>query len=473
MKRHFVSLTLLAFSTTAGFAQAPAKTPLPPETDMSHDGWYAELPPALAQAKKTGMDMLIDFGGSDWCAPCKWLKENILTKPGFNGKAEQFFVRVDIDSLARGLSPERKARYVALQKQYHVGTFPSVFLTTPEGEPYAWTTYIPVVESIDISAVSAGAKLDKPEAFWAQIQPLIARGKIFRDNLAKAKTLEGTAKADALIAAFSEVRPDFLLWYYPDRLAELKALDASDHRGFLAYLDGTKAYGDLEEKIGGGYDLNPAVKVSEVDAVIAKNHLTGETLQQALAMKATLQVIDGDAREALESIRGFVDAQAQRGSFDRGDYMPITPEGLAKLKQSVAEGLADPSDVVAQYRALHLIFEGQELPNRYKISCHATGGSAFQPIIAVRKPMAIVFGNVLLASTASLTGEARAEALARGLEGTAFLGEGPIRTIVTKTVPDLVGLEKARSLLPANYRSWITPRTPPPATVPAAAPKQS
>ncbi|MGC4081702.1 MAG: thioredoxin family protein [Vicinamibacterales bacterium] len=135
------------------------------------------MPPALAQAKKTGMDMLIDFGGSDWCVPCKWLKENILTKPEFNELAAKHFVLVDIDTLARGLSPERKARYVALQKQYRVGSFPSVFLTTPEGEPYAWTTYIPSVESSNPRAVDAGAQQDKPEVFWAQIEPLIARGK--------------------------------------------------------------------------------------------------------------------------------------------------------------------------------------------------------------------------------------------------------------------------------------------------------
>ena len=124
---------------TAAWGQAP-RASLPPETDMSHNGWYAEMPPALAEAKRTGKDMIIDFGGSDWCEGCKLLKENILDKPEFNKRASRQFVLVDIDTLARGLSPARKARYVALQKQYKVGTFPSVFLTTPDGEPYAWTT---------------------------------------------------------------------------------------------------------------------------------------------------------------------------------------------------------------------------------------------------------------------------------------------------------------------------------------------
>ena len=458
----FAGLLLLAAG--GAWAQPAAKPPLPPETDFSHDGWYAEMPPALAEAKRTGLDLLIDFGGSDWCAPCKWLKENILTKPEFNERAAKHFVRVDIDTLARGLSPERKARYVALQKQYRVGTFPSVFLATPEGEPYAWTTYIPVVESIDIRAVMAGVKQDKPEAFWRQIEPLIARGRTFRDGLARAKNLAGLAKADALIDALSEVRADFLLWYHAAKLEELRTLDPADRRGFLAYLDGCKAYADLEDRIGGGYELDSAVKVADVDALIDKFHLTGETLQQALAMKATLLVLAGQPREALACVGAFVTAHAGRGAFDRGDYQPLTAEGLAALRQSVERGLARPDDAVAQYRALHDIFEGQQLPNRYKISCHATGGSAFQPIIAVRKPMADGFGRALLAATASLSGEARARALAQGLEGTFFLNEGAIRTVVTQTIPELVGKETAAEILPGSYKQWIAARPRAPAT---------
>jgi len=52
-------LTCLA-PLTAAWGQAP-RGPLPPETDMSHNGWYAEMPPALAEAKRTGNDMIIDY----------------------------------------------------------------------------------------------------------------------------------------------------------------------------------------------------------------------------------------------------------------------------------------------------------------------------------------------------------------------------------------------------------------------------
>jgi protein disulfide-isomerase len=427
---------------TAAWGQAP-RAALPPETDMSHDGWYAEMPPALAEAKRTGKDMIIDFGGSDWCVSCKLLKDNILVKPEFNKRASSQFVLVDIDTLARGLSAERKARYVALQKQYKVGTFPSLFLTTPEGEPYAWTTYIPPEQG----------QADTPERFWAQLQPLIAAGKAFREGLAKADRMKGAAKADALIDAMAQVRPDFLEVYYAERVAELKTLDPADHRGFLAYLAGAKAYNDLELKIGGGYDLNPDVKVADVDALIARYKLKGETLQQALAMKAALLVREGKLREALGTVEEFVAAQSTRSAFDRGDYMLVTPENIARMKQRIAEGAR--GGTAARSLALHRIFENQELPSRYKISCHATETTAFEPDVAVRRSLANIYGKALLESTASLQGEKRAKALAKGLQDTSFLNSGPIRTILLETLPSLVGRENTPNYLPEPYRSWV------------------
>jgi len=437
---------------TAAWGQTP-RAPLPPETDMSHNGWYAEMPPALAEAKRTGKDMIIDFGGSDWCEACKLLKENVLIKPEFNARASKQFVLVDIDTLARGLSPERKARYVALQKKYKVGTFPSVFLTTPDGEPYAWTTYIPTRDDLSTTEIDALKEADTPEHFWAQLQPMMAAGKAFREGLAKADPMKGPGKPDVLIDAMAHVRPDFLEQYYAQRVKELKDLDPSDHRGFLAYLAGAKAYNDLELKIGGGYDLNPAVKVADVDALIARYRLKGETLQQALAMKAALLAREGKLREALGTIEEFVAAQSTRNAFDRGDYLLVTPETITKLKQRIAEGKS--GGTMGQVLALHRIFEYQALPSRYKISCHATETSAFEPDIAVRRSLSETYGKALLESTASLQGEKRAKALGKGLEGTSFLNNGAIRTILLETLPSLVGSANTPKYLPEPYRSWV------------------
>ena len=44
------------------------------------EAWYLEFEAARAAAEAGGKDLLIDFGGSDWCWPCKLLKERVFSK---------------------------------------------------------------------------------------------------------------------------------------------------------------------------------------------------------------------------------------------------------------------------------------------------------------------------------------------------------------------------------------------------------
>src|SRR6516162_3823532 len=103
-------LTALAAALAAACLPAPAA--------RAEGPWFEEFDEALAAAKRDGKDLLIDFGGSDWCAPCKWLKSRILTKPEFIRKAQGQFVLLDIDILQRTPLPgDRKKRYEELQKR--------------------------------------------------------------------------------------------------------------------------------------------------------------------------------------------------------------------------------------------------------------------------------------------------------------------------------------------------------------------
>jgi hypothetical protein len=61
------------------------------------ESWYVEFEDGQVAAKAHGKDLLIDFGGSDWCMPCKWLKDRVLSKPEFIERASGAFVLVDID----------------------------------------------------------------------------------------------------------------------------------------------------------------------------------------------------------------------------------------------------------------------------------------------------------------------------------------------------------------------------------------
>ena len=129
--------------------------------------WYMELEEGRAAATSQGKDLLIDFGGSDWCVPCKWLKERILSKAEFIERAGGTFVLVDIDLPVRSpIPPDRKRRYEELQERYGIASVPTVVLAMADGRPYVRTTYRDAFQT--------------PEAYWNYLAPLHERGRRLR-----------------------------------------------------------------------------------------------------------------------------------------------------------------------------------------------------------------------------------------------------------------------------------------------------
>lgn len=67
--------------------------------------WYTNLEQAQKKAKKKNLPILMYFTGSDWCAPCKSLKEDFFETPTFLTKASNVILvmidyprRIDIIS---------------------------------------------------------------------------------------------------------------------------------------------------------------------------------------------------------------------------------------------------------------------------------------------------------------------------------------------------------------------------------------
>jgi thiol-disulfide isomerase/thioredoxin len=397
--------------------------------------WFAEYEEAQAIARREGKDLLIDFGGSDWCAPCERLKTRILSRSEFTERAAKHFVLVDIDDLARKPMPAgRKERYHKLQERYGIEAFPTVVLATADGRPYARTTYHPSITS--------------PEAYWEHLQPLRQRGTVLRAALERASKLEGAARAAALADGLAEVPADFVLRFYEDRVQELRRVDPEDSTGYLAFLDGRKALAAIQaevEKRG-----LPALELTALDTLIRERHLRGETLQDALLLRALGQVKAGRPQDALESFEALLAEQSRRTRFDRGDFVPLDAAAIETVGKRIARGKKDPADALAQYHALHRIFEF-ELPDPNEICC----GHGFRPMFLARGLLGETYGRLLIDTTAKLQGEARARALGQGLEGTRFWRQGPIAEIMDKLMPDLVGREAAARYLPEPYRGWL------------------
>ena len=393
------------------------------------DPWHLEFEEGQAAAVRDGKDLLIDFGGSDWCLPCQRLKERVFGRPEFVERARKEFALVDIDLPFRSpISADRKARYQKLQERYGINSFPTVVLATADGRPYARATYREAIAT--------------PEAYWAYLKPFRRRGGRVRDALAKASTLGGRARAGAIVGGLAEVDAGFVPLFYADRIAEVRALDPADSTGYLAFLDGRKALDDFYA----GKDTHRApIDVAAVDALIARWGLKGELLQEALALRASGQVLAGDDRQALDTIEALLAAQSSRTRFDRGDFVPLDDASIAVVRRRIADARADAGDGVALLYNLHRIFEF-DLPNSYEMSC----GGPFRPNFRTVEPLGERYGRALIRATATMEGEARARALAKGLDGTFFLGRGAIREVLD-LVARLVGKDKAKAIRPGAF----------------------
>ena len=113
---HFMRLLFLA-STCLLALSAPAAS-----------AWLTDLDVAKAQALKENKPILVDFTGSDWCAPCQALRKNVFESPEFAAVASQY-VLVELDYPHRKpQSPSLVAKHAEVAKCFGVDGFPTVLL---------------------------------------------------------------------------------------------------------------------------------------------------------------------------------------------------------------------------------------------------------------------------------------------------------------------------------------------------------
>ena len=350
------------------------------------DSWYLEFEEGRAAAKAQGKDLLIDFGGSDWCLPCK-LAQGARPLEGRVHQAGGWHVRA---RRHRSASNRPDSDLDRSETAVRGNATEVLDFVVPDGRACGGRR--PAIPCERRTATHSD-----PESYWNYLAPLRERGARLRAALSRAEALKGEKRAAELANALSEVDPRFISRFYADRVAELRTADPADSTGYLAFLDGRRALDEFQAPL----DLHTAaIDPAAVDSLIARAKLRGETLQEALVLRAAGEVLAGDDRKAVASFKDLVSAQTSRSRFDRGDYVPLDAASLAVVRRRIAEAEADRGDGVALYYSLHRMFQF-DLPNPYEWSC----GGAFQPNVRVREIIGDRFGRALIRSTESLSGE--------------------------------------------------------------------
>ncbi|MEX0291579.1 MAG: thioredoxin family protein [Flavobacteriaceae bacterium] len=100
------------------------------ENTTEHAGlsWYVNYSEALDSSKKLHKNVLVYFTGSDWCAPCKKLKEDLFETSDFQDLAKDYvLLYIDIPVNKELLSERQMAHNKQLlPKLNKKGVFPLI-----------------------------------------------------------------------------------------------------------------------------------------------------------------------------------------------------------------------------------------------------------------------------------------------------------------------------------------------------------
>ncbi len=104
--------------------------------------WETDFAKASTNASKSGLYMLLDFSGSDWCGWCVKLDKEVFSKPEFKTFAKTNLVCVLVDfPQQKHQSKKLKDQNGALAKKYGIRGYPSVIILSPDGDLVGRTGY--------------------------------------------------------------------------------------------------------------------------------------------------------------------------------------------------------------------------------------------------------------------------------------------------------------------------------------------
>lgn len=105
------------------------------QEEVSNLNWLTDINQAKSISSKEKKPILVYFTGSDWCPPCKMLKQDFFNTPEFEEKAKNMvLLMVDMPRRIDIISAEQKKKNTALVNKYNKdGGYPNIVALNSKG----------------------------------------------------------------------------------------------------------------------------------------------------------------------------------------------------------------------------------------------------------------------------------------------------------------------------------------------------
>ncbi len=154
MNKHIAILTLILLGGSRLFAGY---------------GWLMDFEEARAEAEARNVPILINFTGSDWCAPCIRLDNKVFSKEEFQNYSASNLVLFKADfPRNKPQSDTVKQQNRKLAEKYGIIGFPTILILSAEGDELGRTGYRaggPEIYIEHLEKLTAGA-LDGVSVFY-------------------------------------------------------------------------------------------------------------------------------------------------------------------------------------------------------------------------------------------------------------------------------------------------------------------
>ncbi|MFT3991801.1 MAG: thioredoxin fold domain-containing protein [Luteolibacter sp.] len=291
------------------------------------EGWNSDFAAAKKEAQESKKDLILDFTGSDWCAYCIKLNEEVFKTDAFKSFAKDKFVLVEVDfpQDEKKLSDATKKQNEELAEKYPIEGYPTLILTDAEGRPYAVTGY---------EEGGAGP-------YVKNLEKLAAKKKVRDENLQAAEKAEGVAKAKALFAALEAMAlpTELEKKFYGDLEEKIKAADPKDETGFAkkqAAAERVAKFQQSLQELGENGDFDGALALT--DKTIAEGGLDPEALQQVTLTKAMILANQGKFDDAIKVVE-----EAKKIAPD-SEITPKLGEFVSQLQEAKQQAAAEKAE---------------------------------------------------------------------------------------------------------------------------------